>query len=351
MKLTVLISLLAGFVFWSNGSLSAKSHHGNAGSGTHPEANQPPSGDDQTTYFEIKHTNFHIDETVVMQIESMRGELLPAKAGVTPNFDDRDTLLLQVEDGDAAMSTAAFATLMNRYVFNYRGTPLTDLRVAPEGNDLHLTATLNKLIKTDMIGTLSATNDGRIRFHPTTIKTADVPSKGLMDAVGLKVNKLVKGTDPRGVDVAGDDLIMDLDRLLPPPRVHTHVTSVKMDGNRVEMTFGPTRDGGAPKEITPPVSNVPNYMYYHGGTVRFGKLTMVPTEMEFIDAHPENRFDFSLTHYYDQLIAGYTKTTVNGALIAYVPDYRQIEQKSAAPDLRPTPPPETSTPAPAGKPD
>ena len=45
------------------------------------------------------------------------------------------------------MSTAAFATLMNRYVFNYRGTPLTDLRVAPEGDQLHLTATLNKLIK------------------------------------------------------------------------------------------------------------------------------------------------------------------------------------------------------------
>ena len=104
-----------------------------------------------------------------------------------------------------------------------------------------------------MIGTLSATADGRIHFHPTTVKTANVPSKGLMDAVGLKVNKLVKGTDPRGVDMAGDDLIMDLDRLLPPPRVHTHVTSVKMEGNRVDMTFGPTKEGAAPGELAPPV--------------------------------------------------------------------------------------------------
>ena len=350
MKFAALSPLVIGFLFWSSGPLSAKPHHGNTGSGTHPGAGEPLSGNDQTTYFEIKHTDFHIDETVVMQIETMRGELLPARAGVTLNFDDRSTLLLQIEDGKAAMSTAAFATLMNRYVFNYRGTPLTDLRVAPEGDQLHLTATLNKLIKTDMTGTLSATSDGRIRFHPTTIKTADVPSKGLMDAVGLKVNKLVKGTDPRGVDVAGDDLIMDLDRLLPPPRVRAHVTGVKMDGNRVDMTFGPTQKGIALKEFTLPVADAPNYMYYNGGTVRFGKLTMTPTELEFIDAHPEDPFDFSLTHYYDQLIAGYTKTNANGALITYVPDYRQLEQKSAVPDLRPAPSPAAATPAPASKP-
>ncbi len=252
-------------MFWFGGSLSAKPHHGSIGSGTHPGASQPLSGDDQPTYFEIKHTDFHIDETVIMQIESMHGELLPARAGVMPNFDNRNTLLLQVEAGEAAMSTAAFATLMNRYVFNYRGTPLTNLRVSPEGDHLHLTAMLNKLIKTDMVGALSATSDGRIRFHPTTIKTADVPSKGLMDAVGLKVNKLGKGTDLRGVDVV-------------------------------------------------------------------------------------NPFDFSLIHYYDQLIAGYTKTNANGALIAYVPDYRQLEQKSAALDLRPVPSPAATTPTPDGKP-
>ena len=351
MRLPLLFPLLTGMLFCSGGPLFARSHPASTNSGTHPGAAHPSSGDDQTTVFQLKHVNLHIDETVVLQIESLRGELLPARQGVGLNFDDRDTLLLQIDGGEAAMSTAAFATLMNRYVFNYRGTPLTNLRVMPEGDQLHLTATLNKLVKTDMVGTLSATGDGRIHFHPTTIKTDGIPAKGLMDAVGLKVNKLVKGTDPRGVKVAGDDLIMDLDRLLPPPRVHTHVTSVKMEGNRVDMTFGPTREGGAPKELTPPVADAPNYMYYHGGTVHFGKLTMAPAEIEFIDTHPENAFDFSLSHYYDQLIAGYTKTNANGAQISYVPDYRQIEQKSGAPDLRPPAAPDVTPPAPASKAD
>ena len=46
-----------------------------------------------------------------------------------------------------------------------------------------------------------------------------MPSKKLMDVMGLNVDKLVKGTDPRGVTVVGDDLIMDLELMLPPPRV------------------------------------------------------------------------------------------------------------------------------------
>ena len=328
--------LAAALVPLTAGPLHARPRHGGSGGGTHPAAR---ADDDKTTRFEMRHVNYHIDDTVVLQIDNLHGELLPAKPGVTPNFDDRDTLLLQIDGGEAAMSTASFATLMNRYVFNYRGTPLTDLRVSPEGDGLHITATLNHAIKTDMIGTLGAMPDGRIHFHPTTIRTAGIPTKGLMDAVGLKVDKLVKGTDTRGVDVAGDDLIMDLDRLLPPPRVHAHVTGIRVEGNRVAMSFGPTAQAGPDTPLTPPDASVPNYMYYKGGTVRFGKLTMVPTEMEFIDMHPEDAFDFSLAHYYDQIIAGYTKSNKDGALIAYVPDYRQIAEGANTPDLRPTPTP------------
>ena len=80
MKLPILIPLLTGFVFCSAGPLSAKLHQGKTGSGIHPGANQPLTEDDQTTRFAFEHVNFHIDETVVLQIESLRGELLPARA-------------------------------------------------------------------------------------------------------------------------------------------------------------------------------------------------------------------------------------------------------------------------------
>ena len=327
------------------GPLPAWPRHANRGDESPPRSKPLGGPDEKTTHFEYKHVNYHIDDTVVLQIESLRGELLPTKEGTPCTFDDRDTMLLKIDDGKAAMSTASFALLMNRYVFNYRGTPLTNLRVAPEGNELHLTATLNKTVPVEMTGTLGATSEGRIRYHPTSIKTAGIPAKGVMDAIGLDVNKLVKGTDPRGVDVVKDDLLMDLDRLLPPPRVQAHVTDVQMDGSRVVMGFGPRSPADAPTELKPIAPDAVNYMYHRGGTIRFGRLTMTSAEIEFVDTHPEDPFDFSLTHYYDQLAAGYTKSPSNGALISYVPDYRQLVGRGTIPDLRP-PAPSAATPVP-----
>ncbi len=332
-RFALLTLVCASFVLPAN-PLDAKSvHRGNKSAAA---AGRDPNGGDPTTRFAFRHVNFHVDDTVVLLIDELRGELLPSEPGVSPSFDDRASMVLKIDSGEAAMSTTGFATLMNRYVFNYRNTPLTDLRVSPEGNELHLTATLNRSIKTDMTGTLSATSDGRIHFHPTSIKTAGIPTKGLMDAVGLKVNKLVKGTDARGVDVQGDDLIMDLDRLLPPPRVQAHVTTVRIDGDRVVMTFGAKDATAAPPEgLDPAAARVGNYMYLRGGTVRFGKMTMNNADMQFIDAHPEDPLDFSLAHYYEQLAAGYTKTPADGALVSFIPDYRQVASHADAPDLRP----------------
>ena len=164
-----------------------------------------------------------------------------------------------------------------------------------------------------------------------------------MDAVGLKVDKLVKGTDPRGVEVTGDDILMDLDRLLPPPRIQAKVTGVRIEGGRVDLTFGPRTPADAPRELTPLLA-AQNYMYLRGGTVRFAKLTMVPANMEFVDAHPADALDYSLDHYYDQLLAGYAKNTPDGGLVAYIPDYRELSGRSPAPDLRPpAEPPENKT--------
>jgi hypothetical protein len=57
-----------------------------------------------------------------------------------------------------------------------------------------------------------------------------------------------------------------------------------------------------------------NYIAYHGGVLRFGKLTMNNADMRLIDADPTDPFDFSPDHYKDQLVAGYSKTTASGGL-------------------------------------
>ena len=67
-------------------------------------------------------------------------------------------------------------------------------------------------------------------------------------------------------------------------------------------------------------------MFYRGGILGFGKLTMHDTDLRMIDADPSDPFDFFPDHYKDQLVAGYSKTTVSGGLQVYMPDYSKVSK-------------------------
>ena len=295
------------------------------------EAKRSPASakPDNVTQFEIRNVNFRVDDALVLEIRSLRGQLLSAKPGMPPTFDDRTSMLMKIDAGEVAMSTAAFTHLMNAYVFKYPGAPLTNIEVSTEGDLLRQAATMHKTVPTEMTGTLAALPDGRIRFRPNAIKAAGVQAKGLMDALGLKTGKLVKGTDPRGVSIVGDDMIMNLDLLLPPPRVRARVTGVRIDGDRIVQTFGPKDGAEAPPELTPPDANARNYMYYRGGTIRFRKMIMEDAEMQVVDAGPDDPLDFSLEHYFDQIVAGQSRNTPSGAQITTVPDYDELRRMEA----------------------
>jgi len=69
-------------------------------------------------------------------------------------------------------------------------------------------------------------------------------------------------------------------------------------------------------------------MYFRGGTLRFGKLTMNNADLRIIDASPKDIFDFSLDHYNSQLVAGHSKNTPNFGLVVVMPDYYKLRQAS-----------------------
>jgi hypothetical protein len=76
-------------------------------------------------------------------------------------------------------------------------------------------------------------------------------------------------------------------------------------------------------------------MYYRGGVLRFGKLTMTGADLLIVDADPRDPFDFFLDRYNDQLVAGYSRNTVSKALIAIMPDYRKSAAARRQGGLRP----------------
>jgi hypothetical protein len=113
---------------------------------------------------------------------------------------------------------------------------------------------------------------------------------------------------------------LDAAQMLPPPKMRGRITAVRIQGDEIIQTFG-----GARKLLAGKPSGG-NYMWYRGGVLKFGKLTMNDTDMQLIDADPTDPFDFFPDHYKDQLVAGYSKTTATGGLLVYMPDYGKISR-------------------------
>lgn len=96
------------------------------------------------------------------------------------------------------------------------------------------------------------------------------------------------------------------------------MSSVRIDGNRVVQLFGADVPRHDPESGR-------NFMYYRGGALRFGKLTLQDADLEIIDQSPKDPFDFYLDRYRDQLVAGYSKTTPNFGLKVFMPDFHRLE--------------------------
>jgi len=52
---------------------------------------------------------------------------------------------------------------------------------------------------------------------------------------------------------------------------------------------------------------------------------MTDTDLELVDEDPRDPFDFSVDHWNDQLVAGYSKNTPNRGLKAHMPDHNDLK--------------------------
>jgi len=266
---------------------------------------------------QVRNVNLHLDQSIVLEIRSLRGQMVPAHESEPVSFDDINSFVTRISSGDVAMSANAMSDLMNRYVFAYPGAPLKKIEVTIEHGRIKQKGTMHKGIDVpfEIEGTLSATPEGEIKLHPDKVRSAHVPFKGLLHMFGQDLSKLVNLKQDRGVRIEGDDIFMNPARMLPPPRIEGKLTAVRIEGDRIVQTFGSKEV----KALDPPYK-ARNYIYHRGGVLRFGKLTMNDADLEIVDQTPGNAFEFSLKEYNRQLVAGYSKNTPSHGLIVFMPD-------------------------------
>jgi hypothetical protein len=270
---------------------------------------------------QMRNLVFHIGRGVELRVDELVGHLV-STTGSPPVFDDVRSYRIDIESARVAMTPQSLTNLLNNHVFAAPNAPIKKLTIDIEGDELVQTGVLKKKVDVPftMRAAIGATEDGRIRIHPVSLKAAGFLSKRVLDFFGLRLDRLVKVDRATGVAVDGEDLLLDPERLLPPPAIHGRVTAAWIENGVVIEQFGSAQRKPPPE----PDGRFANYMYYRGGTLRFGKLTMVDADLLLVDTNQKDAFDFSPAEYDKQLIAGYSKNTAAHGLIVYMPDLRAL---------------------------
>jgi len=283
---------------------------------------------------EFRNVDFHVDSGIVLHIRRLRGELARTREDVPPTFDDPTSFMFKMRSGLVAIAPDGLAEMMNRYVFNYPDAPLHDIKISISGDRLKQQGTLRKGvgISFELEGTVSATPDGLVRLHSTHIKSAHLPVKGLMDLFGVKLAGMVNLHEAQGMRIEADDIFLNPNYMMPPPRIEGKVSAAGIEQGQLVLRFGTeaAENSREAAPLHPPDPHARNYMYFRGGTLRFGRLTMIDSDLEIIDMEPSDPFDFDLAQYNRQLIAGYSKSTAGGGLITFMPDLRRLGRTASS---------------------
>jgi hypothetical protein len=278
---------------------------------------------------EMHNVLFHVDDRVVLRIQRLRGRLRPTATDAPPWFDDPKSFVLVIDTGEVGITPASLSALLNRYVFNYKDSPLRQLEVSIEEGQLRQRGILHKGVDLpfSIRAEVTPTHDGRLRLHPTSVKVLGIGMRHLMRLFGLELDNLVHVRQGRGVEIDDNDFLLDPAGLLPPPRIDGHVVAVEIGNGEIRQIFGASERRGAIPPLRPADPSAENYMFYRGHVLRFGKLTMADADLQIVDADPNDPFDFYLSHLNDQLVAGKSQNQPDLGLKTTMPDYADLNRR------------------------
>ena len=252
----------------------------------------------------------------------IRGRMERTHADVNPSFDNPETFVLEIDKGIIRANICDISKLLNSSL--PANSPLTNVTVAPDGDDLKLRGTVKKVVPLpiELDGSVSPLPDGRILYHVKKLSVLKLPLKGLLGSFHLKLADLVQRAPMEGVEVTQNDIIFDTRTLLPPPHIHGKISAARVRPPDLEVVYG-----DAPPDENE-LSKWHNFLRLEQGTINFGKITMHNVDLTMIDTSPQNWFDLDLVNYQAQLVNGYTRMTAQAGMEIYMPD---VDEKAAKP--------------------
>jgi hypothetical protein len=303
-------------------SSGAGSSSGNAALIT--PASQTPSGDDLAPTLVYAHNiMLRKGPDFRIYIVWISGRMVRTKQNVNPSFDEPDSFILQIEKGVIHANIGDIGKYLNSTAA--QDTPLKNIDIHPAGELVKIRGTVKKVVPLpiEIVGSLAATPDGLVRLHVQHISVLKVPMKGLLGTFDVKLSDLVPSTNVPGVTISGNDIIFATEKLLPPPHIRGHLTTVQVKFPDIEVIYG-----NAPNEPTK-LAQWHNFLRFRNGALNFGKLTMHHADLTMIDAANEPWFDLDLVNYQNQLVNGDTRMTAQAGLEIYMPSLKNQPARKA----------------------
>ena len=270
---------------------------------------------------DMRNVDLHITPQIDLQVRHLRGRFVAAGTRPAPYLDDPRTYTVDVDSGEVAVDMDSLNAIVTRALEQARAN-VRGVRISVDENgQLRQNGVVKKGVSVpfDMKASVGVTPQGLIRIHAESMKGFGIPVNPLLKVLRLQTDDLIRVDPGHGIRVEGNDLLLDVSQLLPPPGFHGQLRSVRVDRGALIQVFGP----GTAQPISP-TATAKNHIYWRGGQLAFGKLTMTETDLELVDDDPQDSFDFSVDRWNEQLVAGYSKTTADRGLRAHMPDYNDL---------------------------
>jgi hypothetical protein len=158
----------------------------------------------------------------------LNGRLARTQGNVTPSFDRPESFNLDVDSGVIRANIGDIGHYANSGLMD---APLKNVGLFADGSNLKLTGTLHKLVLLP-VEVIAAASANRIIVCACTylkICVLKVPVKGLLGALNVSAADLVK-SNIAGVEITGNDILLDTQKLLPPPHIRGRLTHMRVDG-------------------------------------------------------------------------------------------------------------------------
>ena len=254
----------------------------------------------------------------------LRGQMVRTRRNVNPSFDDPESFFLDVKAGVIRANIGDISNFLNAGAI--ANSPLKNITLSGDGDQVKLHGTLHKLISLpiELLGTIAAAPENRIQLHVTKLSVLKIPLKAVFGGFHITVSDLFHPQGISGLQVSGNDIFFDPQKIVPPPHIRGQLTSVRIVNPDLEEIYGNGRDA-----VTR-VEQWRNFLQLSDGTIDFGRLTMQPVDLIMIDLSNDAWFDLDLAHYQEQLVDGYTRMTPQAGLQIFMPDLDELRQQKKA---------------------